>query len=139
MYASSTRWLVIWLFQDTLERLYKYKHQIAIAAHKCDNLGNVEGHPPPEGSTDSPLTSKAAELNNNLSQTIVATERELSRLQEVSTLWESVGMMKAQLAEWLTIKQTRIDQLKQQPFKLHVEAAELDVGQLKVTYMSIIN
>ena len=48
------------------------------------------------------------------------------------TQWDSVDRMRGELRAWLRDKQEEVEDIEQQPSKLHAEAAELDIAKLQV-------
>ena len=46
--------------------------------------------------------------------------------------WDSVDRMRGELRAWLRDKQEEVEDIEQQPSKLHAEAAELDIAKLQV-------
>ena len=51
--------------------------------------------------------------------------------------WDSVDRIRGELRAWLHDKQEEVEEIEQQPSKLHAEAAELDIAKLQVRYKSL--
>ena len=119
------------LFQDMLESLYKYRLDITTAANKCENLASDENK---EERASTPLYEKASKVNDALVQTTERLEDAVAKMRESGIQWEGVEKMKIDLLNWLTAKTKEVTQMEERPAKLHVEAAELEIKHLEVSY-----
>lgn len=122
-------------WQEHLDNLQQFRGSIATAAQKCENSGSVDNLATPDTAhVDSPLSRRADEINTNLNQAIVSLEGHLARAQETVGTWESVERLQNDLAQWLAAKQTEVQHLSEKPAKLHVEAAQLELQHLQVSF-----
>jgi hypothetical protein len=113
-----------------LDRLYKYKQDISSAAHRCENLSNTSPEPSPI--VQSELTVQATQVNANTNDVIDQLENQLSKLRENMVQLEAVEKMKTELNNWFISKSAELQQMRDKPAKLHVEAAELELSHLEV-------
>ena len=59
-------------------------------------------------------------------------EQRLNDIRDNMSQWDSVDRMRGELRAWLHDKQEEVEEIEQQPSKLHAEAAELDIAKLQV-------
>ena len=62
-------------------------------------------------------------------------EQRLNDIRDNMSQWDSVDRMRGELRAWLRDKQEEVEDIEQQPSKLHAEAAELDIAKLQVLRM----
>ena len=80
----------------------------------------------------SSLLAQSTDVNLRLASTIEQLETQLTKIREDIVQWEAVEKLKVDLGNWLDAKNTELQQMKEKPAKLHVEAAELELSHLEV-------
>ena len=113
-----------------LDSLYKFKQDISSASHRCENLSNSSPEPGPIAQSE--LSMQAMQVNGTMNDAIDQLENQLSRLRENMVQLEAVEKMKTELNSWFISKSAELQQMRDKPAKLHVEAAELELSHLEV-------
>lgn len=120
-----------------LERLERYRLEIASRAHKCENVGSRECLDDTDDLSDSPFNQRADQVNHNLDDAIEGVEKQLMKIRDNTIQWEAVDKLKDDLEAWLTSKAAEVNQLEDRPAKLHDEAAQLEISHLEVGKIDI--
>ncbi|KAL3874932.1 hypothetical protein ACJMK2_037884 [Sinanodonta woodiana] len=113
------------------ERLSSMGQELTNAAHRVENLGTPENADERDLPSTSPITQLASTVNEGMQHAVEEVERRLNHIREIIQQWESVDRMRGELRSWLHNKQEQLEELEQQPAKLHAEASELDIEKLQ--------
>ncbi|KAK7104412.1 hypothetical protein V1264_019133 [Littorina saxatilis] len=117
--------------QAELEKLYGMKQELQQASHRCENLGSMESLDKLDASMESPLAELATQVNKTLQESINQLEKRLDRLRDMIRKWDSVDRARIDLRHWLHSKQEELQEMEDNPSKLHAEAADLDIQRLQ--------
>ncbi|CAH1803087.1 unnamed protein product, partial [Owenia fusiformis] len=114
-----------------------YKQKLSSQQQRCASMGSIESLEQLDLSTTSELTTLAEHTNDQLSTSIDKVTEVVSKLKELLKQWQTVEKQKTQLHEWLNAREADLQEFESKPAKLHMDAAEHELQQLKDSQQDI--